>query len=94
MSYVAPRRRHGTGAFRRRIHGHRFLTGLPLPGNIIPFSRVDPLAEAALDGLRFQCGGPGGGERHMVTSGTLPAGGHFTIGLSSSAPQNLGDLLI
>ena len=95
MSYVVPTAQTRNWSFSAAgFTVIDFLTGLPLPGNIIPFSRVDPLAEAALDGLPLpNVAGPAGANGTWSTSGTLPAGGHFTIGLSSSAPQNFGGFI-
>jgi uncharacterized protein (TIGR03437 family) len=68
--------------------------GQPFPGNVIPFSRVDPLAEQALNGLPLpNVAGPAGANGTWSASGTLPAGGHFTIGANSNPPQNFGGFI-
>jgi uncharacterized protein (TIGR03437 family) len=65
--------------------------GLPFPGNIIPFSRVDPLAESALSALPLPTvAGTTGANGTWSASGTLPAGGHFTIGTGTSQPPSFG----
>jgi uncharacterized protein (TIGR03437 family) len=65
--------------------------GLPVPGNQIPFSRVDPLAAAALSGLPLpNVAGAAGANGTWTASGTLPAGGHFTIGGNSNPPPAFG----
>jgi hypothetical protein len=58
-----------------------FMSGYPFPGNVIPMSRVDPIAATAISILP-QANAPGtiGANSAFFSSGTLPANGHFAIG--------------
>jgi uncharacterized protein (TIGR03437 family) len=70
-----------------------FISGLPFPGNIIPFSRVDPLAASALSGLPLPNGAINGANGTWTASGTIPAGGHFTIGTGTNPPPGFGGFI-
>jgi len=58
--------------------------GAPFPGNIIPFTRVDPLALKAIV-LLPQPNSPVSGSANatFTASGALPPGGHFAIGVDT-----------
>lgn len=68
-----------------------YLTGGPLPGNIIPLSRIDPVEASAANALPLPNtavkNGPNG---TWTVSGTIPAGGHFTFGTSAAPPSVFG----
>ena len=68
-----------------------YLTGLPFPGNIIPQSRLDPIEVSAANSFPLPnataINGPNG---TWTTSGSIPAGGHFTFGTSSTPPSVFG----
>ncbi len=69
-----------------------FLTGSSFPNNQIPLSRVDPLAVSAVNNLPLPTTPssiPAANSTWMA-SGTLPQGGHFTIGASSSPGPAFG----
>jgi hypothetical protein len=52
---------------------------------------VDPLAESALSTLPLPTvAGTTGANGTWSASGTLPAGGHFTIGTGTSPPPSFG----
>ena len=55
-----------------------FTTGRPFPGNVVPQSRVDPLARQALTNLPpgSAAGSP---NASYLTQGTIPASGHVVI---------------
>jgi len=71
-----------------------YLTDGPFPNNILPVSLLDPLAVAAAGGLPApnvaSATGPNG---TWSASGTLPAGGHFTIGTGTNPPPNFGGFI-
>ena len=68
--------------------------GVPFPNNIIPFSLVDPLAAAASSNLPLpNVPGAAGANGTWSASGTLPVGGHFTIGTGSNPPPNFGGFI-
>jgi uncharacterized protein (TIGR03437 family) len=75
-----------------------FSTGMPFPNSVIPISRLDPRAVAAIGLLPFPnvagTTGPSPNGTWSV-SGTLPAGGHFTIGAGTAAspPPNFGGFI-
>jgi uncharacterized protein (TIGR03437 family) len=58
-----------------------FLSGYPFPGNVIPMSRVDPIAATAISILP-QANSPvtTGANSAFFSSGTLPPDRHFMIG--------------
>jgi uncharacterized protein (TIGR03437 family) len=58
---------------------------LPFPGEVIPLTRLDPEALQALAQLPqvSNCSNCGSANGTYSASGTLPAGGHFSIGASS-----------
>jgi len=71
-----------------------FLSGLPFPNNIIPLSLVDPLAASALSALPLPNGAATAGANGTWTaSGTIPAGGHFTIGTGTNPPSGFGGFI-
>jgi uncharacterized protein (TIGR03437 family) len=71
-----------------------FLSDLPFPGNVIPFSRVDPLAASAAGNLPLPTvAGTTGANGSSSASGTLPAGGHFTIGAGTGPPPTFGGFI-
>jgi uncharacterized protein (TIGR03437 family) len=71
-----------------------YLNGLPFPGNIIPESLLDPAAVSASSLLPLPnvatATGPNGS---WTASGTLPAGGHFTIGAGTNPGPNFGGFI-
>jgi hypothetical protein len=68
--------------------------GRPFPNNVVPLSRLDPLAVAAAGVLPLPnaaaTAGPNG---TFSASGTLPAGGHFSIGAGTSPPPVFGGFI-
>jgi hypothetical protein len=71
-----------------------FLTGGPFPGNVIPFSLLDPLALSAASALPLPNVSPTtGANGAWSASGTLPAGGHFTIGPATNPPPAFGGFI-
>jgi len=71
-----------------------FISGLPFPNNEVPFSRLDPLAVAAANVLPLpNAPGTSGPNGTFSASGTLPAGGHFTIGNGTSPPPDFGGFI-
>ncbi len=70
------------------------VNGAPFPGNIIPASRLDPLAISAANGLMLpNVAGATGPNGTWSASGTLPAGGHFTIGTGTNPPPGFGGFI-
>ena len=72
-----------------------FIAGLPFPNNAVPNSRLDPLALAATGVLPLpNVSSTTGPSPNGIwsASGTLPAGGHFTIGAgtATSPSSNFG----
>jgi hypothetical protein len=65
----------------------------------VPFSRVDLLAASALSALPAPNvtgatgAGANGANGTWSSSGTLPAGGHFTIGTGTDPPPNFGGFI-
>ena len=71
-----------------------YLSGLPFPGNQIPASRLDPVAAAAAASMPLpNTPGTTGANNTWLASGTLPAGGHFTIGANTSLPAAFGGFI-
>ena len=58
-----------------------FLSGYPMPGNVIPMSRVDPIAATAIGILpQANASGTSGANSAFFSSGSLPTDHHFRIG--------------
>ena len=58
-----------------------FLSGYPMPGNVIPMSRVDPIAATAISILpQANASGSSGANSAFFSSGVLPPDHHFMIG--------------
>jgi hypothetical protein len=71
-----------------------FLSNLPFPGNQIPESRLDTVEVAAAGGLPVPTmTGTTGANGTWSASGTLPAGGHFTIGAGTNPPATFGGFI-
>jgi hypothetical protein len=69
---------------------------MPFPGNEVPLSRMDPLALSAANALALPNVASTTGPSPNGTwsaSGTLPAGGHFTIGTGPNPPPNFGGFI-
>jgi uncharacterized protein (TIGR03437 family) len=68
--------------------------GLPFPGNVVPLSRLDPIAVAAAGLLPLpNVAGTTGANGSWSASGTLPAGGHFAIGTGANPPPVFGGFI-
>jgi len=68
--------------------------GAPFPGNVIPLSRLDPLAVAAAGLLPLpNVAGKTSPNGTWSASGTLPAGGHFTIGTGTNPAPGFGGFI-
>jgi uncharacterized protein (TIGR03437 family) len=68
--------------------------GLPFPNNIVPLSQLDQMASSALNLLPPpNVAGPNGPNGTLSASGTLPAGGHFTIGAGTNPIPNFGGFI-
>ncbi len=70
-----------------------FISGLPFPNNIIPLTRIDPLAASAASVLALPTAATTGPNGTWTASGTLPAGGHFTIGAGTNPPPTFGGFI-
>jgi hypothetical protein len=70
-----------------------YLYGTPFPNNQIPLSLVDPLAASALSALPLPNGATTGANGTWTASGTIPAGGHFTIGSGTNPPPGFGGFI-
>ena len=69
------------------------LTCLPLPGNMMPASRMDPSMPHAFSFLPEPNSPSGGGMGVFILPGTLPAGGHFVIdGQNNSGVSYFGGI--
>ena len=69
------------------------LTCTPLPGNMMPMSRMDPSMPHAVSFLPEPNSPSGGGMGVFILPGTLPAGGHFVIdGENNSAVSFFGGI--
>ncbi len=69
---------------------------MPFPGNEVPLSRMDPIALSAANALALPNVASTTGPSPNGTwsaSGTLPAGGHFTIGTGTNPPPNFGGFI-
>jgi uncharacterized protein (TIGR03437 family) len=68
--------------------------GQPFPNNLVPLSLVDQLAFSAASTLPApNVAGAAGANGTWSASGTLPAGGHFTIGTGTNPPANFGGFI-
>jgi hypothetical protein len=54
---------------------------------------VDPLAASALSALPLPNGATAGANGTWTASGTIPAGGHFTIGSGTNPPPGFGGFI-
>ena len=71
-----------------------FSSSLPFPGNVVPLSRIDPMAASAIAMLPLpNSATPAGANGSWSSSGVLPAGGHFTIGAGSGPPPAFGGFI-
>ena len=64
----------------------RIATGLvcyPLPGNIVPASRIDPALRMAMNPLAMPDSDVSGGTGVHVMTGTIPTGGHLVFDAQS-----------
>jgi uncharacterized protein (TIGR03437 family) len=69
-----------------------FVSGTPFPGNVIPLSRVDPAAAAALSTLPLSNNGAiSGANGAWSTSGTIPPNGHFTVTIAADPGTTVGN---